>query len=77
MGKIYIRRDQYAICVAAQRIDTYRQNDNKQEVHVCNVMELEPQVLGQETYGCVLGRSDLIAFVLHQRVTLLVLGLRW
>lgn len=39
------------------------QNDEKQEKDVCNVVELEPQVLWNERYRGVFGCSDLISRV--------------
>jgi len=42
---------------------TYTQDYDEQEIHVSNVVELEPQVLGDEADGRVLGRPDFISLV--------------
>ena len=56
---------------------TYRQDDDEQKVDVCNVVELQPQVFGQETDGRIFCRPDLIALVLYQRVSFAILGFWW
>lgn len=70
------------ICGIGQRcreeggIATYRKDDQEQEVHVRNVMELEPQILGYEAERRVLGRPDLISAILFARVAILIHILR-
>jgi hypothetical protein len=55
-----------------RREDTYAENDDEQEVDVGDVVELEPQVLGYEAEGRVLGGSYLVAGVLCEGVAFFV-----
>lgn len=45
---------------------THAENDNEEKVNIRNVVELEPQVLGDETQGCIFGSSDLVPRVLSE-----------
>lgn len=59
------------------RATTYTQNDDEQEVDVCNVVELEPQVLRDEAEGRVFCGSYLVAGILCDGMAFVVaLGLR-
>jgi len=55
----------------------YRKDNDKQEVHVCDIVELQPQVLGHKTDGRVLRRPDLVTLIMLQRVSLFILGFGW
>ena len=51
---------------------TYDQDNQEQEENVGDIVELEPQVLGHEGYGCILGRSNLVTREGLDGVTILV-----
>ena len=50
----------------------YRENDDEQKVDIGDVVELEPQVLGDETDGCVFGGSNLVSHELRSGMTFFV-----
>ena len=47
---------------------THPKNNDKEEIDIGNIVELEPQVLGHETEGRVFGRSYLVAGVVCEWV---------
>jgi len=55
---------------------TYGENNDEKEVHVGDIMKLEPQVLGNETEGGVFGGTNLVAGKVDDGVAILVFGVR-
>lgn len=52
--------------------ETYIENNDKKEINVCYVMELDPDVHRHKSQGCVFCSPDLIPRVLYQEMTLFV-----
>ena len=55
-----------------EEVKTYVQDNNKQEIHVGDVMELEPDVLRDEGERGVLGGTDLVSRIVIIGETLLI-----
>ena len=56
---------------------TYRQYDEEQEVDISNVVELKPQILGDEAERRVFRRSNFVSPKFGSRMTLRVLCIVW
>ena len=59
------------------RCITYREDDEKKEVHVRDVVELKPQILGYKTERGIFCGPDLVALVVSVRAAILVEGISW
>lgn len=55
---------------------TYSKNDQEEEVHVGDVVKLEPNVLRNETDRCILGRPDLIPPIVLGRMPIFIESFR-
>lgn len=56
---------------------THAKDDNEEKVNIRNVVELKPQVLGDETQGCIFGSSDLVPRVLSEGTPIRTAEIVW
>lgn len=57
--------------------ESYRQDNKKQEVAVCDIVELVEKILGDEAERRVFGCPNLVSFELGRRPPILVQSFRW